>query len=179
MASLTVNIAGQWTSTVNFAGAGANALGINQDGWGIDWRLHRSTLRRTDKFGSSQIEGFYQGLDVGLSAVFHEWKAQELKFLTITNQTLLASGAQTGGFYSIGLIGSQATDSAAVLILSSVASTPARTNSFTTITFHAVTVDEDFQLGWNLGPDKAVWPFRGVVWPVDNGASGAKLFTSA
>lgn len=178
MASLTVNIAGQWTSTVDF-GSGANALAINEDGWGIDWRLHRSTLRRTDKFGSSQIEGFYQGLDIFLQTVFHEWKAQELKLLTITNQTLLATGAQTGGAYNIGLVGAQATDSAAALVLTSVANTPARTNSFTTITFHKVTVDEDFQLGWNMGPDKAVWPFRGVVWPTDNGSNGAKLFTSA
>jgi hypothetical protein len=176
MASLTVNIAGQWTSTVNVAAAGAVALGINQDGWDLNWRLMGKTLRRTDKFGDSQIERFFSGIDIGISAVFHEWKSQELKFLTVVNQTLTASGVQT---YKHGLVGREATASGGVLVLSSVSGTPANSNSFSTITFHSVTVDEDFQLGWNLGPDKAVWPFRGVVWPVDDGSSGAKYFTTA
>ncbi len=176
--SLSVNIAGQWTSTTAIPGVSAGApvsMGINQDGWTIGWRLLGKTLRRTDKFGDTPIERFFSGVEMSVSAVFHEWKAQELAFLTVTNDVIAASGVQT---FDLGLIGSQATDTAAVLVLSSIASTPARVNSFTTITFHAVSVEEDFPFDYTLGPDKAIFPFRGIVWPVTN-SSAFKFFTTA
>jgi hypothetical protein len=176
--SLTVNIAGQWTSTTNIGGAGAVAHGITQDGWDLNWRLMGKTARRSDKFGDARWERFASGLDIDISCVFHEWKAQELKLLTVTGlaAVLAPTGANVVAPVKPGV---EATASAAILVLSAVASTPAAANSFNTITFHAVTVDEDFQLGWTLGPDKAVWPFRGVVWPVTDGSTFIKYLTTS
>lgn len=176
MASLTVNVAGQWTATANIDGAGAVALGLTQDGYNLGMLLHEQVLRRTDKFGSSRIEAFGQGLDMSLSCIFHEWKATELKLLTYVNDTLAPSGAQV---ITIAPPGTERTQDSAVVVLSSVANTPARANSFTTITLHAVTPDEGFSLDLQFGPDKLVLPFRGAVWPVDDGSSGAKLLTTA
>jgi hypothetical protein len=47
------------------------------------------------------------------------------------------------------------------------------------MTFHAVSVDEDFPLDLEFGPDKLAIPFRGRVWPVDNGGGGYMFLTSA
>lgn len=176
MASLTVNVAGQWTATADIAGAGAQSLGLTADGYLVSALLHEQVLRRTDRYGSSRLEAFHQGMDMSLQTTFVEWKATELKLLTVPNQTITPSGSQV---VKIGTIGAERTTNAAVMVLSSVASTPARNNSFTTVTLHAVTADEGFQMDWNLGPDKLVLPFRGIIWPVTDGAGGAKLMTTA
>ncbi len=174
MASLVTSIAGQYTSTINIASAGVVALGINQDGWQLNTKFFWQVLNRTDKFGQSPIEGFFQGLSMNLSTVLHEWKAQELKLQTIVNDTMPATGATV---WSHGLVGSQATDSGGILVLTPVALTPAATNGPATMTFHSVTVSEDFSLDWNFGPDKLVMPFMGRVWPVTDGSGGAKYYT--
>jgi hypothetical protein len=135
------------------------------------------TARRSDKFGDARWERFASGIDIDISAVFHEWRAQELKLLTVTG--LLTPLAPTGANVIQPVHpGAEATATSAIMVLSSISNTPANANSFATITFHAVTVDEDFQLGWNLGPDKAVWPFKGVVWPISDGAGWIKFLTT-
>lgn len=174
--ALSVNIAGQWTATAQFPSVAAADLAITQDGYQIGWRLLGKTFRRSDKFGDTPIERFNSGVEVSLSCVFHEWKATELKLLTITNDVIVPTGTQT---FDLGLIGAQATDSGTIIVLSSIALTPARTNSFTSITFHNVTVDEDFPFDYTLGPDKAVFPFRGIVWPVAGAGSTYKFLTTA
>jgi hypothetical protein len=119
---------------------------------------------------------------MSVSAIFHEWKAAELKFLTVANDTLAPAGVAQGGAsqeFNLGVIGSQVTDTAPTLVMSSVASTPARANSFSTITFDKTSVDEDFPVDLTFGPDKLVIPFRGIVWPVSNGSGGTRFFVSA
>lgn len=174
--ALSVNVAGQWTSTVQFPAASATALGINMDGWQITWKQLGKTLRKTDKFGDTPIERFLTGIQMSVGAVFHEWLSPELKFLTVANDIIAATGTQV---FNLGLVGTQVTDTAGVLVLSSVANTPARVNSFSTITFHAVSVDEDFPVDFTLGPDKTVLPFRGVVWPATISAGVYGFFTTA
>lgn len=175
MASLVTSVAGQWTGSVTFPSGSPTDLGINRDGWKLATKFHWQVLSKTDKFGSSGIEGWYQGLDMFLAATFEEWRASEVKFQTLFADTLAVTGVNV---FNHGLVGSLATDSAAAFAITSVASTPARANSFTSITFHAVTADEGFGWDWNFGPDKLVMPFRGRVWPVVDGSS-SKYFTTA
>jgi hypothetical protein len=171
--SLTINVAGRWAGTCKLPTTAPLDLGPTVDGWRLSWRLLGRPLKKTTRYGDTPLTYFVRGIEMSLSAVFLNWDNPELNLITAAASLLSPKGVN--GF-NLPKNGADVTDSAAEIVLSSTAGTPANANSFHTITFEGVSPDPDFPMDWDFGPAKQVYPFRGLVWPVDAGNGDSRFF---
>lgn len=174
--ALGVFAAGPYTAAATTPGQSAGAVGLLQDGWILEWTILEELLDKTDAYARTTIETFHQGLQVFLSAVFHEWKAVELRLLT-PHAPMLPVGATR---MDHGIPGVQGTDQAASIVLTALAGTPSATVGPATATFSKVKQAGDSPISRLFGPEHAVMPFRGRVFPfTQGGAVGGVSFWSA
>lgn len=96
-------------------------LGATQKGWELEFMFKQEAVDETDVFGSSTVDLVRRGADVFLNAQITEWTAA-------TRGLLWAFGGSMGTISNAANpIGTFASDSAAALVMSSTASTPAAT----------------------------------------------------
>jgi hypothetical protein len=165
--------AGQYTAAATTPGSSSAAVGLLEYGWMLDWTILEQVLDKTDAYGRTPIETFHQGIRAGIAAVFHEWKAVELRMLT-PHAPMLPVGATR---LDHGIPGTQGTDQAAGLVLTALASTPAATIGPASVTISKVKQQGDAQIQALFGPEKRTANYRGMIFPyVVSGAVGGVSF---
>lgn len=164
-------VAGRYTSTYTAPGDSARSLGIMRDGYYISWALIRELMDKTDAYGRGAIEGFYQGVNVSISAIAKEWLLGVLTASAPFNGFTVVSGADS---FEYGTVGKQDTDNAGILVLTSTAGTPAAASPTTLTATYAI--QDDQQVQHLYGPEHRSTPLNFRVYPYSS--SGIKLFTT-
>jgi hypothetical protein len=164
-------VAGRYSSTYQPAGGSATSLGILEEGYHLSWSFHKDVMNKTDAYGSTPIEAFHQGLDVGISGVCKEHLAAVYQAMA-PHTTWFPTGAST---FLLGVIGSADTDKAGILILTSTAGTPAAASP-TTLTATYAMQKEGAQPSILFGPTHRVHPFDMRIYPFLS--STIRFFTS-
>lgn len=175
-AALGAFAAGPYTALVTTPGQSAAAGGLLQDGWVLEWTLLEQVLDKSDAYGRTQIESFHQGLNAAISAIFHEWKALELRLLTPQANMLPILATRM----DVGQVGMQGSDQASAMVLTAVAGTPAALVGPATVTISKVRQVGETPIQALLGPEKRTTAFRGRILPYYSASyTGGLAFWSA
>lgn len=89
-------IAGPYTATWTAPTFAAQALGITQDGFELEWVMHGETIKG-DNMGDSIQDGIYRGGDVFLNVVCEEFNAAALYGASGTNAQAFNPASDTFG----------------------------------------------------------------------------------
>lgn len=146
-------------------------MGIQEEGYFLSWQYEADVLNRTDAYGSTTIEWFYQGMNVFLAGLAKEYKAGTLTPITPYN-TFGPTGANS---FELGTIGRAATDLAGTLILTSTAGTPAA-SAPATLTAAAAITEPNFRTEMLYGPTHRKFSWRMQLLPYVS--STVKFFTT-
>lgn len=179
--ALGVFAAGPYSAVATSPGVSPGSIGLLQDGWTLEWTILEQLLDKSDAYGRTLIETFHQGLRVAISAIFHEWKAQELRMVTPQMLAAVANYLPVGATnMDAGVMGAQGSDQASSLVLTALAGTPAATVGPASATFSKVKQQGDSPIGVLFGPEHRQIPFRGHVLPYTrSNAQGGISFWSA
>lgn len=169
---IAVFVAGRYSATIQYPGESAKSLGIMQsDGFAVYWTKGLDVVDDSDAYGSgTTIEAFYQGINMGVSAVAKEWIDGVIESMNKFNGWA-GTGAST---FSLGVIGQAETDKAGVLVLSATAGTPAATSP-ATMTFTYAMQNQD-EIKFNLSPKHRTVALNFRIYPYLS--STVKFFTS-
>lgn len=162
--------AGAYTSAYTHPSVSVASLGITRDGYSISWRQNEEVLNKSDAYGATEIETFHLGLNVAISAVFHEWLQTVLNLSTPQTAGAVLKPL-TAGYLGNGIIGVLGTAKAGALVLTATAGTPAATNGWASLTITYVKLADGFPVELLLGPEHRTVPFRGRIFPYDDGGT--------
>lgn len=162
-------VAGAYTATLQFSGSSALAMGLLEEGWWLTWDPKWDPINKSDAYGSSTLDLFWQGLDMHVAGVALEWKTNVIRAMQPMN-----GWAGTGASaFNLGTIGAAASDNSGILVLSSTANTPAAASP-TSVTFsQTINIDSTKIL---FGPVHRTMPLNLQVLPYSS--TGIKLFSS-
>lgn len=146
----------------------------------LEWSVLQEELAKSDAFGRTKIETFHQGMRVALSAIFHEWKAAEVRLMTPQMLFAVANYLPVGVTnFDVGIMGSYGTDMSSSLVLTALPGSPSATVGPASATFPKVK-QGDGPVSILLGPEHRTMNFRGDVFPsVRSNAQGGVSFWSA
>jgi len=159
--------AGAYTSSYTHPSVSAASLGITRDGYTISWRQSEEVLDKSDVYGRTEIETFHLGLQVSISAIFHEWR-QSIINLSTPQTAGAVLKPLTAGYLGNGIVGILGTAQAGALVLTATANTPAATNGWATVTIPYVKLANDFPVDILLAPEHRTVPFRGRIFPYED-----------
>lgn len=163
-------VAGRYSSTIQYPSASALSLGIMEEGYHLSWSKKVDLIDKTDAYGDTPIEGFYQGIAMHLNAVAKEWLPAVVTSMQPYNGWA-GTGADT---FDLGTIGQAETDKAGILVLTATAGVPAAASP-ASMTFTYALQDES-EVNLLLGPKHRVMALSFRIWPYSS--SGIKLFSS-
>jgi len=167
---LGVFVAGRYSATIAYPGDTAKSLGIMEEGYNVRWTKSTDLINRTDAYGDTLIEGFYQGINMNVSCVAKEWLEAVIDSMQPFN-AWAGTGADT---FDLGTIGRAETDNAGILVLTATAGTPAA-SSPTSMTF-TYAIQDDTDVTMLFGPRHRVMPLNFRIYPYSS--SGIKFFSS-
>ncbi len=174
--ALGVFAAGPYSALATTPTQSAGAVGLLQDGWTVEWTILEEELDKTDAYARTLIETFHQGLRCFINAIFHEWKAVELRLLTPYANMLPVAATRMDA----GIPGTQGSDQASSIVLTALAGTPAATVGPVTATFPKVKQSGNVNVNALFGPEKRQTPYRGHIFPLySSGYVGGLNFWSA
>ena len=156
-------VAGPYTATYYAPSDSARSLGIMEQGYNVGYSMRRQILARTDTYGETPIEGFYQGAEVNIQGTATEWLAGVMKAINPYN-TWNGSVAAAAGTFSLGQVGKADTDNAGVLVLTATAGTPASASP-ATLTATLALLAENFDVSMLFGPEHRKMPWRFRIYP--------------
>lgn len=117
-------------------------------------------IRKTDAYGDTPIEGFYQGAEVWVGGIFKEVIAGVIATVSPYN-----SWAPTGAVeFGLGTISVADTNTAHTLVLSSTGGTPAASTP-ASLTAAAAIIDDGFDVEQLFGPTHRMTPFNYRLYP--------------
>jgi hypothetical protein len=160
-------VAGRYSGTLN-----AVDIGITEDGYHLRWKFEKDPVNKTDAYGSTLIESFYQGANVWCGGVFKEFKAGVIAAVSPYN-TWANVGAVN---FDLGIIGRADTGIATALVLSATAGTPAAVNP-ATLTAQVVQ-DDSAQVEQNFGPTHRKTPFLFRLYPTNPSGVIIRFFST-
>ncbi len=151
--SLATIVAGPYTST--YASA---SLGVMEEGYELEWTIHKDMVDKTDQYGMAAIEGFYLGMNVFVSGIAKETKASVAALVSPYN-TMGVTGSM-----DLGIIGVADSATAATLVLSAIAGTPAAAAP-ASLTAAGAIMAENASVKQNFGPWHRKTPYRLRLYP--------------
>jgi len=143
---------GEYTSTYN-----TQALGNTQDGWRMEVTGNRKGVT-VDKFGDTEIDGVYRGLNVNFEAVLKDWDALGVNDLWWPYHATMGT---------LGVIGrlDVVSSLALALVLTALSGTPAATTGPASVTAALSILDAEFARTVNLNTEDRSIPVRLRVYP--------------
>jgi hypothetical protein len=153
-------VAGAYTSTYQPAGSSATSLGLTEEGYRLRWSYQTDDIDKTDAYGSTLIESFYQGANVSIGGIFKEYTTTTVKAVTAYTP-LAATGVST---FDLGVIARAATNVGGPLILTATAGTPAAASP-ASLTAAMAIIPKGFSVEPLLGPTHRKMPFLFQIYP--------------
>ncbi len=137
--------------------------------------IESDDFTNSDTYGQgTYIESFYQGMNVWVSGVMNEWRAQ-----TVAPVTPYQSWGPAAGDFDLGVVSRAATDTAKVLVLTATAGTPAAAKP-ASLTASLAIQEKGFNVEVLMGPTHRMVPFMFRIIPnyISLSAVGARYFTT-